>query len=131
MGARRVGPPCPTAGRRPHPRPTAWAAALEPIRRARPRVTIAVHARQRTTTAGRPYTVAMVCGWPVGSGRRARPRAAAPTPRPTAGRRARPRAAAPWATLLATLLLRSLPTNGAAMRCSEQGLALWHAGSHL
>ncbi|MCB9172090.1 MAG: hypothetical protein H6637_04130 [Ardenticatenales bacterium] len=68
----------------PTPRPTAWAAALEPIRRARPRVTIAVHARQRTTTAGRPYTVAMVCGWPVGSGRRARPRAAAPTPRPTA-----------------------------------------------
>ncbi|MCB9128735.1 MAG: hypothetical protein H6638_12600 [Ardenticatenales bacterium] len=49
-----------------------------------------MHARQRTTTAGRPYTVA---AWFVGA---RKGRAAVPDrgpPCPTAGRRARPRAA--------------------------------------
>ncbi|MCB9128854.1 MAG: hypothetical protein H6638_13215 [Ardenticatenales bacterium] len=82
------GPPCPTAGRRARPRARARPWATVPDRgppwptagrRARSihRVTIAVHARQRTTTAGRPYTVAMVCGCPT-AGRRARPRVAVP-----------------------------------------------------
>ncbi|MCB9128855.1 MAG: hypothetical protein H6638_13220 [Ardenticatenales bacterium] len=102
------GPPCPTAGRRARP----WAAVPTVGRRARPcgppcppscdnhRAFAA-----RTTTAGRPYTVAWL--WRSGppcptAGRRARPRratgAAVPDcgpPCPTAGRRARPYAAVP------------------------------------
>ncbi|MCB9128071.1 MAG: hypothetical protein H6638_09230 [Ardenticatenales bacterium] len=76
--ARPRGPPCPTAWAAVHAQPDdhggsslhggycLWVAAVPDRvgRRARHRVTIAVHARQRTTTAGRPYMAAMVCGCP-------------------------------------------------------------------